>query len=442
MSTEVKDDKGMKVAKLICVSSEGIMGNNKYYNMQQISESEFCATWGRVEGAQDTKVYAMSKWDSTIKGKTKPSKKPKPYTDVTHLHAVVSSTTKDGKKSDSLFHSERPDAICRFVENLLNLARESVKRNYVISSNAVTKAQVDEAQEALNKISKFLDVEAKNDGTLKKSIDSKNINDQLLELYKVIPRKMKKVQDHLIEITTIKTEKELAEAKLLFSNEQDALDVMAGQVNMSADEDEDINEGEDHEHDILHTAQLDAYECSPAEIDMIKKKMGANAHQLKNAIRVVNKKTQEEYDKFIKNTKNKKTDLLWHGSRNENWWSIFQQGLKIRPSNAVLTGAMFGNATYFAAKAQKSIGYTSLRGSYWASGNNSTAYLALYEIHQGKQLEILHWKSEHSRLDETKVKGQGFDSVFAKGGADLKNDEFMVYNSNQSTIKYLIEITN
>lgn len=435
MSTEVKDEKGMKVAKLICVTGEN---NNKYYNMQQISETEFRATWGRVDVTEDTKIYPMSKWNATIRDKTKDSKKPKPYTDVTHLHAVVSVA--EGKKSDSMFHSERPDAICRFVENLLNMAKESVKRNYVISANAVTKAQVDEAQDVLNKISALLDVEAKKDGKLKKVIDATAINDQLLELYKIIPRKMKKVQEHLIDTSEIKTEYELKDAKLLFSNEQDALDVMAGQVNMASAEEEDISESEDQEHDILHTAQLDAYECSPAEIDMIKKLMGTNASQLKSAIRVVNKKTQKEYDKFLAKSKNKKTALLWHGSRNENWWSIFQQGLKIRPSNAVLTGAMFGNGVYFADKAQKSIGYTSLRGSYWASGGHNTAYLALYEIHQGDQLELLNWKSEHSRLDEDKMKQHGKDSVFAKGGADLRNNEYITYNTAQSTIKYLIEI--
>lgn len=437
MGAEVTDKNGYKIAHLICVTGEN---NNKYYRMVQISESEFRATWGRVDVTEDTKVYPMSKWSSTIRDKTKESKKPKPYTDVTHLHAVVSSTNKDGKKSDSLFHSDRPDAICRFVENLLNMAKESVKRNYVISANAVTKAQVDQAQDVLNKISKLLDVDVKKDGTLKSTIDAQEINDQLLELYKVIPRKMKKVQDHLIAVTKIVSDNELKEAKLLFSNEQDALDVMAGQVNMVSDDEEDINEGEDQEHDILHTAQLDAYECSPAEIEMIKKKMGPNAHQLKSAIRVVNKKTQKDYDKFLAQSKNKKTDLLWHGSRNENWWSIFQQGLKIRPSNAVLTGAMFGNGVYFADKAQKSIGYTSLRGSYWASGGQNSAYLALYEIHQGDQLELTNWMSEHSRLDETKMKQKGKDSVFAKGGADLRNNEFITYNTAQSTIKYLIEI--
>ena len=41
-----------------------------------------------------------------------------------------------------------------------------------------------------------------------------------------------------------------------------------------------------------------------------------------------------------------------------------------------------------ADKAQKSIGYSSLSGSYWARGNSSTGFLALYKTHTGNQKHI------------------------------------------------------
>ena len=418
--SEIKDKEGKKVVRLICVTGEN---NNKFYNMTQINENEFVAEWGRVEGSVETKTYPMSKWDSTYKSKTRSSKKPMPYTDVTHLHAEVTSS-----KGSTMFHSERPKDVVKFVENLMRMAKESVERNYVISSQNVTRAQVEEAQELLNKISALLS----------KGQDSKEINDLLLELYKVIPRKMKKVQDHLIQQTEIKTNSDLKMAKRIFSDEQDALDVMSGQVAMNVQNSE---EDDEEEFDVLESASLEAYECSPAEIEMIKSKMGPKARQFVRAIRVRNRATEDRFNKFVKSATNKKTDLLWHGSRNENWWSIFQQGLKIRPSNAVYTGSMFGDGCYFADKAQKSIGYTSLSGSYWAGGSAKNAVLALYEIHQGKQLEILNWKNEYSRLDEGTMKKRGCDSVFAKGGADLRNNEYITYNTDQSTIRYLVEIS-
>jgi poly [ADP-ribose] polymerase len=138
----------------------------------------------------------------------------------------------------------------------------------------------------------------------------------------------------------------------------------------------------------------------------------------------------------------KKKRLYFHGSRNENWFNILQTGLLIRPSGAVHTGSMFGDGIYFADKAQKSIGYTSLNGSYWARGGDNKAFLALFDVHLGKQKEILHHDSSCYSLSDKVLKKDGYDSVFAKGGADLRNNEFIVYNSAQCTVSHLIEIGN
>lgn len=107
------------------------------------------------------------------------------------------------------------------------------------------------------------------------------------------------------------------------------------------------------------------------------------------------------------------------------------------------TGSMFGNGIYAVNKARKSIGYTSLKGSYWASGSSNTAYLAIFEFATGKEWRILdnekysYWMG---RIDEQQVKSKGCDSVFARGGVDLRNNEYIIYNSNQCTIRYLIEL--
>ena len=40
------------------------------------------------------------------------------------------------------------------------------------------------------------------------------------------------------------------------------------------------------------------------------------------------------------------------------------------------------------------------------------------------------------------IASEGFDSVYAHGGADLRNDEFIVYQPQQCSISYLVEISN
>jgi poly [ADP-ribose] polymerase len=102
---------------------------------------------------------------------------------------------------------------------------------------------------------------------------------------------------------------------------------------------------------------------------------------------------------------------------------------------------MFGSGIYFADKYQKSRGYTSLTGSYWASGSSKQAFMALYEVNTGMEYRIQQHTSECYSMNYDNLKKKGdFDSLFAKGGIDLRNNEYIVYKEEQCTIKYLIEI--
>ena len=56
------------------------------------------------------------------------------------------------------------------------------------------------------------------------------------------------------------------------------------------------------------------------------------------------------------------------------------------------------------------------------------------------QKHIYNHDSSCYNLNYNDLKKEGFDSVFAHGGADLRNNEFIVYNECQTTIKYIIEI--
>jgi len=445
-------DKGLKVAILVCVSSDN---NNKYYNMYEQGNGQFMVVRGRVDQTEIIEgPYPMGKWDPTYKDKTKENKKPKPYTDQTHLFEGKKADAKPGaKKKDAAnsFHSKRTAMVIDFVQKLQRYANKSVEENYTVSAANVTKKQVDLAQQTLNLISSMI----------KKGADTKPINEKLLELYQIIPRKMKRVQDNLfIENkedktymgNTIKTDADFQRANDKIAKEQETLDVMAGQVAIEEQEKKDSIDTveEKKEYDLLHAMNLEMEECSPAEIAMIKKMLDQNAkagHEknsgiFKRAFRVRNNQTNEKYDKFLTKASDKKKELLWHGSRNENWWSIFQQGLVLRPTNAVITGKMFGYGIYFADKAQKSINYSSYSGASrsYTGGRENTAILALFEMHQGKQFEIKRHDHSHSQLTEDKMKKLGFDSVYAQGGYDLVNNEYICYNDSQCTVKYLVEV--
>ena len=206
------------------------------------------------------------------------------------------------------------------------------------------------------------------------------------------------------------------------------------------DEEKKEDVSKEDKRNILDILGLQATVASSQDINKIKELMGPNAHQLKKAYKIINTSTQDVYNRYMTDVEDDKIELFWHGSRNENWLNIISTGLLIRPSGAVYSGSMFGDGIYFADKAQKSIGYSSLRGSHWTRGTANKGFLALFSVHVGKQKHIKRWQREHSSLSYDKVRSEGCDSVFAHGGADLRNNEYIVYKSRQCTISYLIEI--
>ena len=431
----ITKENGLRYAKLIHVSVDNgkTDNSNKVYIMEELTDGRIKCDYGRVGKSLTTEYKPSSKWDSVYKQKTGKSKG---YTDVTELLAepvVTQSTSKDDKVEviqDSI--------VKKLIEDLMAYANKSIQKNYKVTQEAVSEQQVNAAQEVIDQISALIKI----------NVDVKHVNNMLLKLYTIIPRKMDNVKNHLF--AEIKDKSSLESAQRLLDQEQSALDTMAGQVQLIKQQKEAIQQAADDKakdkkskKTILDQMGISVEtETDKETLTLITKLLGQNAHQAKKIFKVKNLKTQAKYDAHLKKAEVKKKRLYFHGSRNENWFNILQTGLLIRPSGAVHTGSMFGDGIYFADKAQKSIGYTSLRGSYWAHGGDNKAYLALFEVHLGKQKEILHHNSDCYKLSDKVLKKEGYDSVFAKGGADLRNNEYIVYNPAQCTVSHLIEIGN
>jgi len=425
-----------KEVRLIMITEAN---NNKFYNMKENGNGTFTAEYGRVGANAQTTTKSMSQWDKVYREKTG-----KGYVDQTDLFieenvVVNENTDKSVKVKVKDFLSSRTTAVINIVKKLQGWAKGSIEENYTVSSENVTQKQVDRAQNVLNEIVSF---DLTNDNV-------KEFNKKLIEFFGIVPRKMKQVKNHLIptdaELTQLlKTEPNyLTERKnKIITEEQDTLDVMAGQVALNTNVKEaesDTNDITEVETDMIKSSGLDFEEVTDqAVITQIKSLMANNASKFKSAFLVKNLNTQSKYDTNLKSVKNTKEELFWHGSRNENWWSILTSGLLIRPSNAVHSGSMFGDGIYFADKFQKSYGYTSGRNSYWARGNSNEAVLALYSVHVGEQKIIKKHDSSCYKLSHSVISKDGYDSVFAQGGIDLVNNEYIVYKSEQSTVKYLV----
>ncbi|MBD0256358.1 MAG: WGR domain-containing protein [Cytophagales bacterium] len=406
-----------RTVKLIMVTSDN---NNKFYEMKENGDSTFTVLYGRVGSTPSRQTYPLREWDKKYREKVN-----KGYKDQTHLFVEAGDEVE-------LADIDNP-AVHELINQLMQYAKKSVSSNYNVTADQVTRKQVAEAQRWLDRLV----------GHVVAGMDVKDFNDGLLELYKVIPRRMGNVKDHLLKAAPGADELKALENNL--ANEQATLDVMRGQVEIN-ERKKEATGAQKEKINILQTMGLEVEPVTdPSIIDMIKGKMQDEAGKFRRAFRVRNHKTQRWYESWLETRNNRKEELFWHGSRNENWISIMETGLVLRPANAVITGKMFGYGLYFADKFRKSLNYTSLSGSYWTRGNADRGFLALYRVHVGNQLHIQKHEPDWCyNLTEENLKKRGphLDSLFAEGGADLRNNEYIVYNQAQCSIEYLVEVRN
>lgn len=399
----------IKPRYLVMVTSSA--NNNKYYKMIPHGDT-WTAEYGRVGSSPQRREYSMRQWDSKYNEKIR-----KGYVDQSNLMEDLIQKVKPTK---SPYKEIENKVIAEIVERLQNMAKHAISENYTISSNKVTQAMIDEAQGILVALINIS--------------DKKEFNDLLLKLFTVIPRKMSNVSSYLASSTD--------DFSKIIQSEQDLLDVMKGQVVQKQIIDEAAKDESNEENTILEHLGLIFEECDNKDIAIIKNALGESSHRFHKAWKVKNIKTQKKYDDFIKSNHITNTKLLFHGSRNENWWSIINTGLVLRPTNAVITGKMFGYGIYYAPKAQKSIGYTSLSGSYWAKGNSNSGFMALMDVAYGKPYDVYSFDSKYYNFNYERLQEvcSGANCLHAHAGNMLRNDEIIVYKEEQCTIRYLIEI--
>jgi hypothetical protein len=133
------------------------------------------------------------------------------------------------------------------------------------------------------------------------------------------------------------------------------------------------------------------------------------------------------------------THLLLHGTRSVNCSGILREGFRLpnQLKGVVITGAMFGPGIYFADDWKKSAGYTSLSGSYWSAGSGGIrgrdAFMFVCDVVLGCP-HIANGAYGYNRPPN------GHHSIFGKMGiSGVQNNEFIVFNTGQYRMRYLVE---
>ena len=383
---------------------EGDANHNKFYEMVPNGESGFTVKYGRVGAKVSECTYGASDFDKKLREKLK-----KGYKDVTDFH----------KKTATVKWLEEKDPLCQdLVSFLLSVAHQKIAENYDCEAEALTQEMVDKAQACLSAIQSGMPVN--------------DFNTKLEELFQILPRKMNNVSSWLA-----KSDADVSDLQDILSREQNLLDTLAGQVKANSVMKKVSDDGK-------QTTVLGAFDttiriATDDEKKIVYNKLGSYKNQVYQIYAVSNKNTNKKFDAWKGNSAH--TDLLWHGSRTENWLSITATGLCLKP-NAITTGHMFGYGIYFAPSPSKSAGYTDKLGSRWANGHGGRAFLGLFEVHTGKSYMVKDHTYEYNSMSLSKLHVKGdYDSLWADSSQGmLRADEVIVYDDSQATIRYLVEL--
>lgn len=390
-----------KLAYLQLITAD--TNNNRFYRMRQ-EGNVIVVEMGRNGATPVVQKKPMTLWDSIYQKKIKEG-----YVETADLHILEHTTVQNEK-----YKPIPNETIRTFFETICQYANRELKTKYLVSWKEVTPEMINKAQKLIGKLDTCTDLA--------------ECRELLLSLFAVIPRKMKDVSSHL--------PRKLSDIPILLEREQELLDVLKAKV----EQENILSKSTISGHTILDSLGLKIREVTKEEEEQIKKYLTKESSgHFKRAFRVYNEKTDTRFYDYMKKHKLTEKDVsyLYHGSRNQNFYGLMTQGPLLNP-NAPITGKMFGQGIYFANRAKKSIGYTSLSGSYWANGTSNQGFLAVYKVCYNNAKHVDMWT--HDMKNYTGKKIAPFDAVFAHGGIDLVNDEIIIYNEAQCTLQYLIEL--
>lgn len=394
-------------------------GNNQQFIMENLHDGTFRATEARVgitvgRHKPRHRILPMEQWEEVFQAKcsrgyllTKTEKMEK-----------ISFSANRSTVNGQAFAPVQDPSVQEIITRLLSYTDAVLEQNYTVRMENVSDEMIRYGRNVLDDLALHFH-----------EMSVAEFNNKLRSLYAAVPRRMDNLSKYLA--------KRKLDMNDIVAEEQELFDVMLSR----------LRPGDRTKNGKLTTVldafHLDWREVTGDEESVILDMLKGNAGQYVKAWKITNHRAEDKFQEFC--NKESLTDedgitRLFHGSRSCNFWSILTNGLTINPTNVQINGKMFGNGTYFAPKAQKSLNYTSRQGSLYTNGDSSTGFLGIFKVATGK-----HYDIEIAQTDLTwsllQQRCPGAHCAWAHAGRSLVNDEVIVYQDCQSSIEYLVEVS-
>lgn len=413
-------------AYLKCVNPEG--NNYKFYRLIPIVDYygvRIDAEYGSIDDDTCAPRHLQDPYPSYMYWIRYYEKLSKGYKDYTKIQ--LQSKTVEGLALNSEEDTSDTSVNAVLYRELMAYANHVVRESLLDPKN-ITIAQVKEARKEFNKLCAMKTYTGFNTHLVNLlALSPRNIGNRMNQAHmmSLMPKNYSYLQN-----TEERKEKERAEMNAIIDREETLLLAMEAVAGM-AQSDANLSK--------LRTSflqyQIEVEIASAKERDfVISHLQSSQKHLVDTVYKVVPKTQSKNFDAYVKKNKIKTIEHLWHGSVNANWASIIQNSLQMRPA---ANGRMFGDGHYFALSSDKSFGYTSYRGSRWASGNDTVAFMGLYKVAYGNPWLV---SSSGHHYCEDLLHQKGYDCVHAKArNTGLRADEIIVYNNDALCLEYLVK---
>ena len=410
----------IKSSRLIFVDPNH--NNNKFYNIELYDDDKIEINWGRVgaNGQFQTNFKGEKGYNSTIKSKIK-----KGYVEQKTIQSDKVKTNNIESESLSKIVKEQINTTSTVAEKLLE---RLLKANiHQITSQTNIKFDSGVFQTPLGIVSETGLLEAEKCLEKMKSLKDKTCDtfyNNGAEFLKIVPQSVgRNVKDFINnkfgDNEVIEEQFDLLESLKVslqcisdVSDDKESEEILESVFDVSIEILEDTNE-----YDRLSNGFYDS-----------KKGMhGYDDVKVANIYKIVIKHMDDQFDSQSWGN----IQEFYHGTGIANCLSILKSGLQVAPpSSAKIAGKAFGNGTYGANCASKSLGYSLGR---WGQGrSNDGAWLFICDFAMGETEFVRHTGSHYPN--------KGYHSVSALSmNTSFHNDEFIVYHNDQVNIKYLIE---
>lgn len=398
-----------KEAFLTCVHPES--NNYKAYVLKPTSAG-ISADYGSIDDVYNGKARTLkTPYESYlywIRYYEKLSKGYVDQSDIVYENASVDTSVKTSVNT----LSENP--ACKDNVELYALlkgyAHQFVQKTLV--SVKVTRKQIDKSREIWYKLGTCVTVES--------------FNKYMSELVAVSPRKRDQLHDNISRYFA----KTTSDFSKIIDFEESLIYAMEAEIGSRSNKNSAV---------IMQMfGDTEVYLANNKQKEEVMRMLGDSA--LKSRVtriwRIKNKRHEKRFAEYCKQKNITTIRKFWHGSKNQNWASIIENGLLLNP-NAPITGKMFGQGIYFAPSPMKSYGYTSCYGSCWARGNSPKGFMGIYATAYGNPYMATHWGTQIPEL----MKQNGKDCVHATpANTGLRNDEVIFYDESAIVMNYLVEL--